>query len=285
MAKRFLSIWCFGLLFLGLYSQQTGLPAGYVYTISGKAAVLRGGTVIRLGQKSYVYLADTIQLARGASLTLFTDEFKFIEIRQSGRYAYTELAKRLNVKQVAMSEKVRNFLWHDLFKPEQLKSLVSPQSIGKAVGGASRGICALEIEPADKLKTTDDTLYFRWRAKTGSRGYRFNLADSAQRNLISIIIKDTTLVILRQGLLTQRSNTYSWHIIPDSDAAGNCNSVMVFTVLRNDEKDLQVKHLVSQVPPDPDPFVFGLEVAMKLASAGWYQDANEWYRVAAAAVK
>jgi hypothetical protein len=263
---------------LNAYTQRVQLPNAGVYTIVGKASVKRHGKLVILKQKDYIFDNDTIMVGKSSALTLFTKEFKYLEIRQPGMYPFSTLSGGLDAKPVGISKKFAELLWHEFFKPENIKSIISPSAIGGAIGGASRGECSLLIEPSNNLKLSNDTLFISWRRFQNAKKYRLTLEDNSQNELLNVITKDTTIVLLKRGLLKGESNQFTVTVTPDNDLNEACSSSKIkFTLFSVNESKIIIEALLKQEPSDTNEFLYNIKVSNALALNGWYYEAYEYY--------
>lgn len=259
--------------------QQPVMPEAYVYTIAGKAAVIKSGKQKKLAQKDWLFSTDTITIQAASSLTLCTKDFKFLEITRPGTYPYNELEKTLNHEKTGVMHKLAHFIWHDLFKPENVQSVMSPEAIGGAVGGSKRG-CDLKMYPSDNYKTNRDTLRFVWRTLNATASYQFTLKDESAHEIINIITRDTQLVILSRGLLKENSGSFSWNVLAN-DGGSSCatsgnSSFSDLTLFATEESKMQIEQLINTIQGDKNSFRYCIDVTNTLAAAGWYDEAYQY---------
>lgn len=257
------------------------LPKAVVYTITGNVSVFRNGKNVLLKQKDYIFYDDIISIKKSATITLFTQDGKFIELNQAQRYSYKDLQQSLQIRKIGITEKYLELIWHDLFKPSSEKSGLSTKSIGGATGGARRGDCDINIEPLNKSKLSDDTLFFSWKKVPNATFYKFALADNSNNEYFNIMTTDTVLILLKRGLLKDEANTYYWSVDAGGDKMGNCSVVSnAITITSSAEKQIQINALIKEVPNDSDEFIYKLKISDKLAINGWYKEAFEYAKQA-----
>jgi hypothetical protein len=252
------------------------LPQAFVYTIIGEATSLHNGKQAVLKQGSYIFYGDIILAKNKAVITLLNDERKFIVVNKPGKYAYEELLKTISGKVIGITEAYFKLLWKEFFSPQsQLRA--SPQAIGMATGGASRGLCDFLINPPTSIKTGDDTLFFRWNALPDAKAYKFTIKKGGDEEIINIITKDTSLTLLKRGLIAEDSNTYYWGIVPEPVSNGCNGSLNNFTVFTLREMQKQVNRIVNSVQPDTDLFLYNITISNLLGMSGWQEEAYQYY--------
>jgi hypothetical protein len=258
------------------------LPQAFVYTIIGEATSLHNGKQSVLKQGSYIFYGDVITAKNKAVITLLNDDRKFIIVNKPGKYTYEELLKTISGKVIGITEAYFKLLWKEFFSPQsQLR--VSPQAIGLATGGASRGGCDFLINPPSRIKTVADTLFFQWNILPGAKTYRFTLKKNGDEEIINIITKDTSLMLLKRGLMAEDSNTYYWGIMSEPVLNGCNESLSNFTIFTVRELQKQINRIVNSVPPDADLFLYNIAISNLLGVNGWQEQAYQYYLKAMAA--
>ena len=252
------------------------LPLCYVYTITNSAAISEKGKTRILQQGSLIFENDIITVKGSGTLTLLDHKNKFIAIDQPGNYRYENLQKSLNVKPTGIADKYFHFIWEDLFKPLTTKSSASSKVIGGVIAGSKRGSCLYTmVEPIDHSQLDDDTIQFRWGRVPHANSYRFILKDSENNEFINIIIKDTSVAILKRNLLREEATSYYWNIATGDQEVSDCK--IFITVVSAPEKQAAVDRLISGIEKDNDGFLYYLKISESLAKNGWYKEAAAYY--------
>jgi hypothetical protein len=260
------------------------LPRCYVYTIIGDASVLRNHKLNSLKQGDFIFDADTIVLKKSASLNLLDYDNKFIMITSPGKYTYPDVQKSLDKKPTGITEKYFHFVWEHLLWPSSENRPVPSTLIGGAVGGAKRGDCpSTLIDPSDGAKVGNDTIRFRWRHVAGAAVYQLVLEDSVGGEFMNVIVKDTSISLLKRNLLKGEITLYHWKLLAGKRLREDCSND--FTVVSQSEEDKEIQILTNKVAKTNDEFLYYLQLSEVMAQNGWYDQAADYLKKAKGTLK
>ncbi len=240
------------LLFVICQQGIAQLPDYYVDLVTGIATITRpGGKPVAAKQKQLVYKNDKVTLVKGAELTLVDRDAGFFVLNIPGTNTAGELIKKSTRKtKDGITGAYMKLLFHELLDPNQDFERFKKENVAGVWGGVSRSDdCGNRILPMDGLKTSGNSITFKWRKTSRSSNYSFEIYDHDNKPVHKMNIKDTVIMVKIDEALHNGKGIYKWRIISED---GGCEDEMpiYFEVLSRDNEQTLIEQIVSSVAGD-----------------------------------
>jgi hypothetical protein len=210
----------FVLIFLsGICSAQ--LPEYYVYLVKGDVTLLKPNKKSeKIKQKHLIFKEDVLAIPANSEVTLVNKDANYIVLNTPGTIKVSELGKKTHDSYTGVTKKYMHLVWHELLDPGYDYTKFKQQNLGGTWGGASRGgPCPKLIWPVNGLKTSMDSVKFRWNKTSPAASYTFYIYDDKGDEVVKMQSLDTVKTVdLKQGLKLQPGKYY-WLI---KSSEGGC---------------------------------------------------------------
>jgi hypothetical protein len=239
----------FSIILLLAIGQQclAQLPDYYVYLVTGEATIAKpAAKPVVIKQKQLVYKNDIIVLKKATELTMVDKDANFIVLNTAGTFKGSELIKKATKKaNDGITSKYLKLLFHELLDPNQDFEKLKKENIAGVWGGVSRGDdCGNMLFPVIGLKTSSDTIVFKWRKTSLLSDYTFVIYDGTGKELARMHVKDTSKLVSIRETLQGKPGKYFWRVTSED---GICEDEVpiYFDILTSDNE----KKLVDQLVP------------------------------------
>ena len=137
----------------------------------------------------------------------------------------------------------RHLVWEEVLDPNYDFTKFKSKNLTGVYGGVSRGeSCEKLIFPVNGLKTSEDTLNFKW-TKTGTGGnYNFIIYNNAGNGILDKQIKDTQ-VIFTISQLQFNPGKYYW-LVKSNDVICEDDVVFSFEILTKEEENNFINSII-----------------------------------------
>src|SRR4030095_11364005 len=106
-------------------------------------------------------------------------------------------------------KKYMHLVWHELMDPNYDYTKFKQQNLGGVWGGASRGVaCPNQIFPMNGLKTSADSVKFKWNKSGTTNTYSFLIYDDKGDEILKMPVQDTVKLVNLKVALNSRPGKY-----------------------------------------------------------------------------
>jgi hypothetical protein len=188
------------------------LPDYYTYLVKGQATVMKpGAKAMLLKQNSFIYKADEIALQNGAEVTLVDKDQNFFVLRSAGIYPAKGLVKTKGAQVPGVTQKYLSLVWNELLNPKQDYANFSNSNVGGVSGGVFRGLaCNNLIFPIKGLRTSSDSIHFKWLNTSPGADYMLLIYDHAGKEVLNMQVADTQKTLSLAQSLHSVTGNYYW---------------------------------------------------------------------------
>jgi hypothetical protein len=193
---------------------EAQLPDYYVYLVSGNVTIQKGSAKPQqLKPKQLVYKEDVLTIPESAEAQLVNRDTKFILLNTPGVYKVDELEKKIKIYPPGVTKTYLNLVWDQLLDPHYDINNFKKNNVGGVYGGVPRGQdCDNMIYPVNGLKTSEDTLRFRWLQTSPSNSYTLIIYDKTKKATIKKTVTDTVQLVSFSQDLNGKNGKYYWLI-------------------------------------------------------------------------
>lgn len=212
----------------------------YVFLVKGEALVSKThGTPVLLKQNSLLHNGQVVIIKKGTEVTLAGKNQECYVLNIPGTYKLKDLDKEKPDPVSGVTKTYLKLIWNELFHPNDDFKTFTNNNNAMAYGGVSRGFeCNNLIFPINGLKTSSDTLHFKWHQTSPSSKYTFFIYDGEGKDVAKIAIKDTQLTINKNQFSGSKTGKYYW-LVKSDDATCEDEVPIYFELMtKNDEAKL-----------------------------------------------
>ncbi len=270
--KKILIILFFAICFHS-YSQS---PDYYVFLIKGEVSVSKtGAKPVPLQQNVFIYKDQLITVKKDAELTLADKNQNFLVLRSPAVYKVKDLDNKKNDPIQGVTQTFLKLAWNQLIHPDHDFKQFANDNSAIVYGGVSRGDdCNNLIFPILGLKTSEDSLHFKWHKTSAASSYHLLVYDSQRKEVVNMPVKDTQKILNLAIDLHAIPGNYYW-LVESKD--GTCeDEVPVFFELRSKENEQKLIASILAGNNDQD-LPGGLQAINKLEKNGLIPAAAEYY--------
>ena len=273
---KHLFVVCFLYFFNICYSQ---LPDYYVYLVKGSVTVSNQKGKSEIKQGGFLYKKDVLSFGNNSEITLTNKDADYFVLNSGNNVKLNELATKDAKSYTGITKKYLNLVWDEVLDPNYDFTKFKSKNLTGVYGGVSRGeACKNLIFPVNGLKTSEDTLNFKWLATSASGNYNFFIYDGEGKEILNKPIKDTQTII---SITEQKfaPGKYYW-LIKSND--GNCEDEvpLYFEILTKEDEQ---RFIHSIIPADDlMSLAAELEVIDKLEKNAFIYTAKKNYEEASA---
>ncbi len=191
------------------YSQS---PDYYVFLVKGEVSVSKAGAKpIPLQQNVFIYKDQLITVKKDAELTLADKNQNFLVLRSPAVYKVKDLDNKKNDPIQGVTQTFLKLAWNQLIHPDHDFKQFTNDNSSVVYGGVSRGDdCDNLIFPIKNLKTSEDSIRFKWHQSSPSNDYTFIIYDSTAKEVVNIAVKDTQHTVKINEALHGNTGKYYW---------------------------------------------------------------------------
>lgn len=248
----------------------------YVFLVKGDVLVFKpGANATLVKQNSFLDNGQLITIKKNAEVTVVGREQEYYVLQSPGTYKVKDLEKEKANPISGVTKTYLRLVWDELFHPhEDYKSFTNNNNT-VVYGGVSRNIdCNNLVFPIAGLKTSGDSLHFKWHKTSPSSSYRLLVYDSQRKEVVNMAIKDTQEILSLTVDLHAIPGNYYW-LVESED--GTCeDEVPVFFELMTKENEQKLIASILAGNNDQD-LPEGLQAINKLEKNGLIHAAAEYY--------
>jgi hypothetical protein len=267
------------LLFLSMAfisNAQVKFPEYYVYLLKGSVMVNKANATpekIKLNQ--YLTDEDVLTIANNSEITLLNKEAKLLVLNTAGTVRVKELGNKFYSAATSITKSYLKLLFNELLDPDYDYSKFQQRNLGGIRGGVSRGDgCGNLIFPVKDLKTSRDSIRFKWRQTSSSGGYDFIIYDKNENEVVNMPIKDTQITIDVNTALKGNIGKYYW-VIKGKDAGACEDDPIAFELMNKDDEQKLIPSL-TLLKGNKD-LLAQLQVIDELENNNWIYTASGLY--------
>jgi hypothetical protein len=238
------------LIFLsGICSAQ--LPEYYVFLVKGDVTLLKPNKKSeKVKQKHLLFKDDVLAIPLNSEVTLVNKDANYIVLNTPGTIKVSELGKKTHDSYTGVTKKYMHLVWHELLDPGYDYSKFKQQNLGGTWGGASRGIppCPKLIFPVNGLKTSMDSVKFRWTKTSPAASYTFYIYDDNVVEIGKIEAGDTVKTIDLKQALKLGPGKYYW-LVKSSEGGCEDEEPNYFELMTGEDEAALVSSIIT---PDAD---------------------------------
>ncbi len=248
----------------------------YVFLVKGDVYVSKPGTNSALvKQNSFLDNGQLITIKKDAEVTIVGREQEYYVLKSPGTYKVKDLEKEKPNPISGVTKTYLRLVWDELFHPhEDFKSFTTNNS-AVVYGGVSRTTdCNNLVFPIPGLKTSGDSLHFKWHKTSAASSYHLLVYDSQRKEVVNMPVKDTQKILNLTADLHSIPGNYYW-LVESED--GTCeDEVPVFFELMSKENEQKLIASILAGNNDQD-LPGGLQAINKLEKNGLIPAAAEYY--------
>ena len=264
-----------GLLFLSAVCAAQ-IPEYYVYLVKGDVMVQKPGKKSeKIKQKYLIFKDDILLLPKNAEVTLVNKDANYVVLNSPGLVKAKDLEKKTHDSYTGVTKKYMNLVWHELLDPDYDLTKFKKQNLGGVWGGASRGEdCNNLIFPINGLKTSSDSMKFKWHKTTSSSSYTFYIYDDSGSEIVKMETSDTVKLVDIRKALKSKPGKYYW-LIKGNDKGCEEEVPLYFELMSREDESTLIASLIPQT--QDDDLISQLEKLDKLEKNGLIFKAYDYY--------
>ena len=213
------------------------LPDYYVYLVKGTVSVSRSnGKPQSIKQGDFIFNNDALAIGKNSEVTLVNRNTEYIVLNTPGTVKASMLSKMSSKTYTGVTKKYLHLVWEEVLDPNYDFTKFKQKNLTGVYGGVSRGeSCENLLFPVNGLKTSENTLHFKWLQTSAARNYNFYIYDGSGKEILSKQVKDTQMIIGIDDTQLQ-SGKYYWLIKSDD---GNCEDEvpLYFEILSKEQEN------------------------------------------------
>jgi hypothetical protein len=232
------------LLFTSLYCVGQ-LPDYYVFLVKGDVTVTKPGIKpVPVKQNSFIYKADIINLKNGAEITLADKDQNFFVLRSPGIYEAKNVAKTKPDHIPGITQTYLKLVWNELLNPNHDFTKFTNDNIAGVYGGVSRGdLCNNLIFPVKGLRTSADSLHFKWHQTSPASNYALIIYNSEGKEIVNMPVKDTQKTLHIIQALHSVTGDYYW-LVKGENAACEDEEPVYFELMTHENEQKLISSLL-----------------------------------------
>ncbi len=206
------------------YAQQ---PEYYIYLVKGNVTVNKATTkAVKVKQSQLIYKDDIITIGPNSEVSLANKKSEFIVLNASGTYKAIDLSKKTPSPANGVTKKYISLMWQEMIGASHDLSKFKKENVSNVHGGVSRGeSCNLLLFPVNGLKTSGDSIYFKWKKINSEASYNLSITDGEGNDVAMIPVRDTQQVVSMLKISNGKPGKFYWMVKPKNI---NCDDDMPF---------------------------------------------------------
>ena len=253
------------------------IPEYYVYLVKGDITVQKANKKVeKIKQKDLIFKEDVLTLPKNSEVTLVNKDASYVVLNAPATIKASELGKKIHESYTGVTKKYLNLVWHELLDPNYDYTKFKQQNLGGVWGGVSRGDnCNNLIFPVNGLKTSMDSIMFKWHKTSTSSDYTLTIFDGMGAEIVKLPVGDTVRWVNLKQVIKTGPGKYYWLI---KSSKGDCeDEVPLYFELMSANDEIA---LVSSLLPQTlgNDLVTNLEKLDKLEKNALILKASEYYQ-------
>lgn len=218
--------------------QNDAQSQGYlVFLVKGNVMASKpGGIAVVLKQNAFLDNDQVITLQKNEEVTLADKEQNFYVLKSPGIYKVKGLNKIPPDPISGVTKTYLKIAWNELVHSDHDFQKFKNENSSLEYGGVSRGDdCNNLIYPIQGLKTSEDSLHFKWHQTSPASKYELIIYDSKGAEAMKMPVADTQKTISMSEALHAVPGNYYWLVKGEN---GGCEEdVPVFFELMTKENE------------------------------------------------
>ena len=252
------------------------LPEYYVYLVKGDITVQKPNKKTeKIKQKQLLFKEDILTLTKNSEVTLVNKDANYLVLNTPGTIRASELGKKTHDSYTGVTKKYMNLVWHELLDPDYDLTKFKQQNLGGVWGGVSRGeACNNLIFPINGLKTSMDSVMFKWHKTSQTPDYTFYIYDGMGAEVVKMQVRDTIKTINLKQILSSRPGKYYW-LVKSNDGSCEEEVPLYFEFMSRKDEAALVESLIQQV--QYDDLISALDKLDRLEKNALILKASDYY--------
>ena len=251
------------------------LPDYCVYLVKGQVTIAKPNTrPVQIKQNQFLYKSEVLTLAKNSEVTLINKADKLLVLNTPGATKVSDLGKKFNTPLPSVTKSYAHLVYHELMDPNYDYTSFRQNNVGGVKGGVSRGAgCGNLIFPPKYLKTSEDSILFRWHTSSPLNSYTFIIYDSIANEIVKTEVKDTMYAINIKNALHGDPGKYYW-VVKGKDPG--CESdPLAFQIM--DKVDEQKLIPALEIQKGTTDVLSQLQIVDELEKDNWIYSAMKYY--------
>lgn len=266
------------LLIYPYISEGQAQPNYLVWQSTGNTWVIsQGGAKARVKYKQHVNNNDIISIDKDSELELVNDHGDYFVLDKKGVYSNDDIKRLYKKSMPGLFKKYFYFIWDESIRHSSDFKNLDPRAITDSWGAGSRGDCDFAINPINGAQLTLHSILFRWQSFPETKRYNFMVFDNKHQNILSMVVKDTQIIISRKSLFTENNLHYYWSV-NSAESACRTPSEMNFNLITPPEEKIEIDSLIKLVPFIENKKIYYLNISDMLGQNGFYDKAKYYFR-------
>jgi hypothetical protein len=286
-----------------LFAQQ---PSFKVLALNGNVYFAKSdkGPWDKVSLKTSLFEKDRVKIDNAGYLGLVHTSGRTAELKKTGVYKISDLSKKLAKTDVNISKRLTGFLLKEINQADNILSSKDYRQGMGTTGSTERGTERGAITTNDA--NTDLTAYqtsgtisllsprktnifykdtrFTWAKSEGAKSYKFVLRDRFDKEIYSVVVNDSFLMLNVDGMNLERDVYYFWQVSVAEHPLLNSDEC-AFLILPLDKEKIinqDLKTLSNEVHSENSP-MYNLLKAAYFEENNLFIDAGYYYQLAVVA--
>ena len=257
------------------------MPEYCVYLVKGDVTVNNTGqNPQKIKQNQYLFNDQVLLLRKSSEITLINKDAKLLVLNTVGTIKVSDLAKRFSSSSPSITKTYLNLVFHELLDPKYDYTKFKQKNLGGIRGGVSRGgSCDNLIFPTNNLKTSGESIQFKWHKSSPSSEYTFLMYDLTGKEIVNLPIKDTQQTVNISQVLQSKTGKYYW--MAKGKGVDCEDQPLSFEIVNKEDEQQIIQSLI--VLKGGDDLLNQLQIVDELEKNNWIYAAAEYYSVIAKA--
>ena len=265
----------FALVLFGFIATSQTLPEYCVYLVKGDVTVNTAGSKPqKINQNQYLFNNQVLSLSKSSEITLINKDAKLLVLNTVGTVKVSDLSKKFSGSSPSITKTYLNLVFHELLDPKYDFTKFKQKNLGGIRGGVSRGgPCDNLIFPINNLKTSGESLHFKWHQTSPTSEYTFLVYDLTGKELLNMSLRDTQQTMNISRVLQGKTGKYYWMIKGKDDY---CQEQPLSFEIMNKDEEQQVIQSLKVLKGEAD-LLSQLQIVDELEKNNWIYAASEYY--------
>ena len=265
----------FALVMGGFIATSQTLPEYCVYLVKGDVTVNTAGSKPqKINQNQYLFNNQVLSLSKSSEITLINKDAKLLVLNTVGTVKVSDLSKKFSGSSPSITKTYLNLVFHELLDPKYDFTKFKQKNLGGIRGGVSRGgPCDNLIFPINNLKTSGESIHFKWHQTSPTSEYTFLIYDLTGKELLNMSLRDTQQTMNISQVLQGKTGKYYWMIKGKDDY---CQEQPLSFEIMNKDEEHQVIQSLKVLKGEAD-LLSQLQIVDELEKNNWIYAASEYY--------
>jgi hypothetical protein len=251
------------------------LPEYCVYLVKGNVTINTAGLKPqKINQNEYLFNNQVLSVGKSSEITLINKDAKLLVLNKEGSVKVSELAKKFSNSSPSITKTYLNLVFHELLDPKYDYTKFKQKNLGGIRGGVSRGgSCDNLIFPTNNLKTSGESIHFKWHPTSPSSEYTFFIYDLTGNEIVNMPVKDTQQTMNIRQALQGKTGKYYWMV---KGKGSDCEDQPLSFEIMNKEDEQQIIQSLIVIKGEAD-LLNQLQIVDELEKNNWIYAASAYY--------